>query len=200
MSRIQKASKPHIVNLILGHNHILRQEAQLQIATWATMATTTGEYFFKRQSSVAISYDERMEFMRTKAPMDGWRIWLGNYSRRNWEGHFYHARMAIHGRDDMIIPNVQNKSEPLPNTQWTTVMIGKMYLHIASSSSSPDWIDDWDWENEPRARALLVQIWPIQESFIAWPVQAMTDIDAVSFSTAQFRSIHRRETGRTFLP
>lgn len=196
MSQIQNKAKRFLVPLIEGRNVGLGHDAQLSIASWATMATITGEFMFARHASIAVPYRDRSSLLLTKSPIPGWRIWIGHYHRRDWDGVFGHLSMPIHAKDEAVIPNVQDPSAPLSNTQWSHVAIGKLFVLAASSETSPDWIAAWDWRNAPRAKSLLVQIWPTREQFIAWPPSIMTDRDVVDFSSAQFRFIQDTHKSR----
>jgi hypothetical protein len=99
------------------------------------------------------------------------------------------GRWPIHYEGDVIIPNVQEPDVPLTNTQWTTVMVGELYIHTASSSTAPDIVRDWNWNSAPRARSILVQIWPIKERIIKWPFRSLTDTDAWRFAVAHFTQL-----------
>ncbi len=101
--------------------------------------------------------------------------------------------MPIHHQGDLIVPNVVDDGDrsPLPNTQWSTIILGDVYIHVASSSTCQDWIEEWNWENETRARSYLVQIWPIRENIIVWPIPCFSDGEATRFASAQFRHIHK---------
>jgi hypothetical protein len=190
LSDIQNRAKPHMVPLIEGRTTVIGERAQKAIATWATMATITGEYILGRHAFITVSQDHRRAFKDTSAPIAiGWRIWIGHYVRFRWLGHLVHACVPIHFKGDVIIPNVQDRDTPLANTQWTTIIIGNLYVHTASSGDHPDLIKNWRWPNEPRARGLLVQVWPSKESAIVWPPQSLTDRDAQSFATANFRHL-----------
>ena len=155
------------------------------------MATITAEFIHRRLSSIAISNKARSVFKDAQQPFENWRIWIGHYHRRRWDGCYVHACQPIYFEGNMIVPNVQEPDLPLPTTQWSTFVLGKLYLHTASSMTSPDLIRNWDWRNAPRARRLLVQIWPLKEEIIAWPIQALTDADAWRFSHAQWDYLHR---------
>jgi hypothetical protein len=194
LSGIQNRAKPYLIPLIEGRETVVGEVAQRTIATWATMATMTGEYTLNKLASIAVMPNERRALMDTLAPLPDWRISIGTYRRAKWKGHFVHASMPINFEGDIIIPNVQEPRVPLTNTQWTTIMVGQLYIHISSSNTSPDIIRDWRWSSAPRARALLVQIWPTKERIIKWPFHCMTDTDAWRFSVAHLThidSIHR---------
>ena len=61
LSGIQERAKSHMIPLIEGQQKLIGAEAQTAIATWATMATITGEHI-SRQNEVA-------PFARTVFPL-----------------------------------------------------------------------------------------------------------------------------------
>jgi hypothetical protein len=194
LSRIQKRAKPYLIPLIEGRETLIGEKAQAAIATWATMATMTGEYTLNRLAAIGVMQSDRTTLMGTSAPIPGWRIWVGTYRRAFWNAHYVHTSMPIEAEGDVVIPNVEEPDAPLTNTQWSTVMIGALYIHVASSANSADLIAEWDWPTTPRAKRLLAQIWPPKETVIKWPFQSMTDKDAQEFSIAHFRRL--QEIGR----
>ena len=197
LSQIQERSKPHLLPLIEGKERVLiGAKAQMAIATWATMATITAEFIHGRLASIAVSNEAREAFREARAPLRNWRIWIGSYYRRRWEASYVHACQSIHWEGSLVVPNVQDPETPLPTIQWSTFVVGKLYIHTASSSTSPDLIRDWDWRNAPQARGLLVQIWPPKEAIIAWPIRGLTDGEAWRFSHAHWDQLHRETRGQ----
>jgi hypothetical protein len=192
LSGIQNRAKDFLIPLIEGREHVFGIEAQEAIATWAIMATMTGEFTLGNLASIAVSQDDRTALFEKPHPLPDWRVWIGTYRRYRWNGHWVHACMPIMFNGDMIVPNVQESAVPLTNTQWTTVIVGNLYIHTASSSSSPDYIKNWHWESTPRARHLLTQIWPMRETIVKWPTHSLTDIDAWNFATAHFTRLHEK--------
>ena len=87
---------------------------------------------------IAVSHEDRSTFRDTVAPLPGWRIWIGFYHRFRWYGHWVQACIPIHSNGDIVIPNVQDRTVPLANTQWTTIVVGKLYIHTACSSTAED--------------------------------------------------------------
>lgn len=190
MSVLQNTAKEYIIPLIEAKPVLVTQEAQDVIAAWATMVTITSEYVY--DGDPAISHDDRRAFFAHRTPLPGWRISIGNNYRSNHGGFHSRCSMPIHFKGDMIVPSVHDPEAPIPNSQWSAVAIGHFYCLIASSSTASDWILGWDWRNEPRARSLLITIWPRSESFFVWPPTPMTDVDVPNFLTAQFRYIQSR--------
>lgn len=195
LSSIQNTAKPHLVPLIQGSECIIGADAQAAIATWATMASMTAEFISRKLHSIAISSEARFSFMMTRSALPRWRIWIGHYRRRRWDGTYVHACQPIYHEGDLVIPNVQDRDVPLPTTQWSTFVVGQLYVHLASSSTSADWIETWDWRNAPRARRLLVEIHPRREQLIKWPTALLSDEDPIQFSQAHWQYLHNRFGG-----
>jgi hypothetical protein len=189
LSRIQNTSKSYLIPLIEGRrDQVIGPDAQTALATWATMATITGENILRSPTSIAVPQSDRNAFMDTAMPLDGWSIWIGHYRRLHWKVSWVHACIPI------VATDVIRKPEPhagidQPNTQWTTMVVGNLYLHIVSSSTIQDVIQGWRWHTAPRAAGRLVQIWPNKESVIVWPPPSLTDQDAQTFATAQFEHL-----------
>jgi hypothetical protein len=62
---------------------------------------------------------------------------------------------------------------PRPNTQTTTFVVGRLYIHAVSSAT--DIFEDWRLARPD----LLAQVWPLHRNIVAWPPAAvLTDRDA----------------------
>ena len=126
--------------------------------------------------------------MATQRPSDDWRIWIGFFEANNLDERWVHTSLPIYNAED--IANVEDTDNPQTNTQTTTFRIGKLFLH-AMSSSHTDLVRDWDWRTAPRARSLLVPVWPLTpwRQFIAWPVHGLLDADAFQIARAYFAQV-----------
>ena len=191
LSQIQQTAKRHLTPLIEGKPTVLDAKAQTTVATWATMATMTGEYIHRKQTSIAVTQAERTAFMNINQPLPDWRIWIGHYHPVGIFGSWIHAAAAISNTENGSDIQMGEDNVPTPNTQWSTMFVGRLYIHVASSSAAPDYIRDWNWRTTPRARRLLVQVWPVRDKIIAWPILPLTSVDARRFATAHFDWLHR---------
>jgi hypothetical protein len=202
LSRIHETAKPHLIPLIKGLPCAIGEEAQSKVATWATMATMTGEFIHRKPTSVAVSQRERRYFMHARMPLQNWRIWIGMFYPTQGAGSWIHAAMPIvyEGTRAEDLPKMGDGDVPHPNTQWSTFFVGRLWIHAASGDTAADYIQAWNWPNAPRARSLLVQIWPIKESIIVWPIQPLSDADAVNFATAHFHWLHNNVGRRMQTP
>lgn len=192
LSGIQEKGKRHLIPLILGSRKVVDEGAQREIGTWAAMSTMTGEYISRRPETIAVSQSERSLFKETHRPPPGWKVYIGNYAPNVGNSNWVHACMPIYIEGDLLVPNFSTPLVPLPTTQWTTTAISNLFIYTASSSTSPDLIDKWQWDNAPAARHLLIQVWPPRESVIAWPPHSMTHSQAQSFAVAHFNFLRRR--------
>jgi len=184
MGQIQERARPYLVPLFDGHESILDSNAQTRIATWATMATMTGEHLSYDTESVAVPQSERDWFRKNGVPPDNWRILIGRYQRQAWREQWRHVSIPIYSAKDIPGRKASNRREP--NHQATTFTVGQLYVHVFSGHFR-NLIMDWDWRTAPRARSCLTQIWPIQFPLAMWPTQDMTDADAEAFSMSFVR-------------
>lgn len=183
MSRIQEKAKPVLIPLFKGEQCMLDQAKQELIVNWAVMATMTAEFMSLDTTSVAVSQRDR-DFIRTneKAPPD-WRVWIGYYDRRTWEGQWVHTTVPILEPEEIADSKVAT-----PNTQSTSFIIGKLYVHTMSAHN-PDHTMVWNWNRDWRALLRLVSLWPLEEQYIFWPINSLTDRDAEKFSVMFFRTV-----------
>jgi hypothetical protein len=175
MSSLEEHARPALEPLIKGELFFLNQNTQKTVATWIAMKTMIAEYFDPPR--VAVPLIER-QFLRRhrKPPTENWRIWIGNYERRQWNAQWAHSAAGIAPVTSMARPGPQ-----IPNTQTTTIIVGKLYAHIFSSE-----IQSLVSRASLGKRGVerLARIWPIQEDFIVWPPRPMSDIEASELSTA----------------
>jgi len=190
MSRVQERAKPQLIPLLKGNAWALGVNAQRAIAAWACMATMTSEYLSRQSSSVSISQNDRDLIRQQEMPPPSWRVWLGCYDRQKWVGQWTHTTVPILEEQD-IPPGTPAP----PNTQTTTFIIGKLYVHTMCSHF-PENTKLWDWRPVPHARRFLVPIWPLERGIVGWPPQRMSDKDAQDFSMAFFNTIDT--VGRSF--
>ena len=157
------------------------------------MATMTSEYLSRQPWSVTVSQHDRDLIRSTKAPPPSWRVWLGYYDREKWAGQWMHTTVPI--LDETDLP--PGTPAP-PNTQTTTFVVGKLYVHVMSSHF-PEYTRLWDWRPVPQAKRLLVPIWPIDRAKIGWPPsKALNDKNAQDFAMAFFRAVDTIVKSKSF--
>lgn len=184
LSQIQDAAKSHMVPLIRGDRAAIGRQGLIKIATWAAMATMTGEFLIYDLRQVAVTASERKAFMGNRLPGDNWRIWIGFFSPNRLDERWVHTSLPIYDSKD--IPNIEHvDGAPRVNTQTTTISIGNLFVHTMSSSI-PELVADWDWRALPRVRSLLVPIWPDPPQLLTWPVHGLLDSDAAGIAREYF--------------
>lgn len=174
MSRIQARAKPFLIPLLEGRRTALGIEAQAAIATWATMVTMTAEFMLHSAGKIGISREDRAALRATEAPLPAWDIWIGYYEGGFWDHHWTHTSLPIVGGADL--PSPDNVYTPLPNTQTTTFVVGKLYVHTMRCAF-PEVSRNWHWLHNVRLRRLTVPILPVRHELVAWPIHGMSDLD-----------------------
>jgi hypothetical protein len=191
MSLIQENAKPFLIPLIQGHRTMISIEAQKEIASWCAMATITGEYLARDATVAAISQWERDWFRDHRTPPKNWKIWIGYYPGS--KGTFRHYAARILNAENF--PRVTNDALYRPNTQTTTFVIGKLFVHAMSSTGNPDFVSRWVWPAPIGIR--LLQIFPRRESLVAWPPNGFTDFEIKRIDGALAKIIDAASRGRS---
>lgn len=170
MSQLQIRAKPLIMQLINGATKQLSTQDQRILAFWCAMCTMTAE--FLEPERTAISAIHRAFLKNDTLLFSNWRIWIGDFNRVEWVGQWVHNMMPLASTDRQpaVIDGL-----PEPNTQTTTLVFGRLYVHVFSSEYED--VVSKIHLGERSARNLR-QIWPIVDTSIAWPPKSMTDRDA----------------------
>jgi hypothetical protein len=93
MSSLQKAAKPILIPLITGKPIFLNPARQELLAAWAAMSVICAEYFYPDRA--AISVTDRRGLFRTRSAPHDFRIWIGDYKRKEWKPHWGHFSLRI---------------------------------------------------------------------------------------------------------
>jgi hypothetical protein len=118
-----------------------------------------------------------------KVPSD-WKIWIAYYDRQEWPRMYVHNTLPVSDGRDSI--NHTDDGFPLPNTQATTFVIGKLYVHALSTAIRGG-------INRQRVQVPgVVQLWPFKQSPIGWPRRSLTDDEAAGIAMAYIRGAMRR--------
>jgi hypothetical protein len=178
MSRLQENAKPSLLHLVQGEVTAFDVPTQSLLSSSVAMFVMVAEYFDPYK--VTTSQEQRTYlFENGRAPSSNWRIWIGDYQRSKWVGHLAHFAVPISSPE--YVPEIMDNGLPRPNTQTMTFVVGRLYVHVASSMT--DIFENWRLYRTD----LLAQIWPIQRNIIGWPLKAMTDRDADNIAAAFHR-------------
>jgi hypothetical protein len=180
MSKLQEQTKPILLPLILGQSSFLHRKAQSILSAWIAMFVMVAEFLDKTGTRVAISSEDRLFLRNNLRAPSNMKIWIGYFERVKWKGRWIHVTIPISDEDHA--PQRSEFGVDFPNTQTTTFVIGKLYIHVLSSE-----IISVVRRNEMRrgAKALLYRIHPIKTSPLAWPPpMPITDEDADTIASA----------------
>jgi hypothetical protein len=111
-------------------------------------------------------------------PTANWRIWIGDYERREWKGLIVRATVPVVEVGAPLPPTPPDGID-LPNTQSSAIVVGRLFIQVFSSA------------NEALVRPqkmnpeMMPRIWPYQQSPIAWPPKmSLQDANAEAIATA----------------
>lgn len=187
MSVLQSKAKGVVLSLAQGEARVLTEEDQRVLARWIAMVTITSEFIEPR--SVAIPESDRDWVMNRVGAPENWKIWIGDYVREEWRGWRSHNALPVHEDDEA------DRADPLkprpPNTQTTTLVFGRLYVHALSSSIARLVGAS---KIAARAKLMLKQVWPFENEVVWPPERTMSNGDAHRVSS----EIFGRLTGRDF--
>jgi hypothetical protein len=187
MSTLQNRAKPIVLRLIQGDRVILGAEEQKIVAAWCAMSVMTSDFFNPTRQAVPQAH---RDYFRASLlpPSDTWKIWLGFYERKNWLPHWVKNSMPVSYDDGDIATEIADDGVPMPNTQSTTLIFGKLYVH-AFSSVFPSLVAKPWITGQGDGVEKFVQLWPIRDQFTAWPINPIGDRDADTYAGAIFRTL-----------
>jgi hypothetical protein len=179
--RSSKGRQADLDPLISGKSIILSLDRQKILAAWAAMSVICAEYFYPNRASSSVT--DRRWLYNTKIAPNDFRIWIGNYERREWIPHWGHFSLRISEDEGPQGWTIHPDGTPRSNTQTTTFVVGRLFIHCYSCPF-PEIL-----HAEKVVRAVdsrLVQIWSPRHSFLVWPAAAITDRDADRLAGAIF--------------
>jgi hypothetical protein len=174
MSQLQQRAKPYLLPLVFGDVTAFDARAQEILSAWVAMFVMVAEHF-DRYKVVSSQKERSFLWKRQKAPAN-WKIWIGDFEKKNWKGHLARFCVPISSKKHRI--KRMDNGLPRPNTQAVTFVVGRLYVHVASP------VTDIFEKYRPD---LLVQIWPVRRNIVAWPPTTMTDRDADRIAAAFHR-------------
>jgi hypothetical protein len=117
-----------------------------------------------------------------------WKIWLAHYEGQKWKGIWFHTTVPILGPEDT--PQRHHLGYDIPNTQGTTAVFGKLYVH-ALSSRIRSIVRKQDMRRE--TKKVVPRLWPIRNSPLRWPpVRPLTDTEAIGIANAFLAKARRQ--------
>ncbi|THD53624.1 MAG: hypothetical protein E8A46_10360 [Bradyrhizobium sp.] len=194
MSDLQSAAKPIIIPLIAGKSINLTLENQKILAAWAAMSVICAEYFYPK--SAAVSVTARRWLYQTHTAPNDFRIWIGDFDRKEWVPHWGHSSVRI-SLSEYERPQgwtVHPDGTPRVNTQTTVFVVERLFI-LAYSCPFPEIL-----HNEKIVEAVdsrLSQIWPPRHSFLLWPpADTLSDRSADNLAGSIFSRLD--EAGTAF--
>jgi hypothetical protein len=165
MSRAVDAAKPVARPLILGRPSSCDESDLCKLTTWLAITSIMQE-FISTPDAIFIPAEDRKTLMDKKLPPADWTIWLGYYGGELWRpmGHtHFTAKLEDKiSKDAGIEPH-----RPDCYIQIATFTIRNLLVHVYTAttlglvSEYRQFVRDQNWN--------LFQIWPPNESPMAWP-------------------------------
>lgn len=129
ISGIKNATKPIVEELLQGHIVKIDKEMQHLLSQWLMVVNIMIEYTDSK--TITITEGDRKMVMNGIIP-DGWKIWIGYCENKNWEFRYRHNAVAVMKKSDYQRGcDVPEKC----NIQYTTVGIGRLYIHMTKNYS-----------------------------------------------------------------
>lgn len=180
MSELQKKTQPILLPLILGQTSVLHRKAQTTLSAWIAMFVMVAEFLDKTGTKVAISPKDRLFLKSDLVAPSNMKVWIGYFEKDKWKGVWTHATIPISDEDH--VPQRSSLGVDFPNTQTTTLVIGKLYIHVLSSEIASIVRS----QNMGRGeKTHLYRIHPLKSSPLAWPPpMRLTDEDADAVASA----------------
>ena len=188
MSRLQSETKPILIPLMLGKRSVLSQNDQRKLAAWITMFTMVSEFKKSNVQKAAIPFSERFSFYKHPKAHENWKIWIANYERETWGELIVRTTFPV--SDNGLTPELGGDGMPIPNTQATTFVVGRLYVHVYSSQLQK-------LVNDQRLKAAgFVRLWPLAGRVIKWPPEVtIYDAEAEAVAFTAIRAIARKTGG-----
>lgn len=129
MSRLENDTKPIVKELLSGHVVGMDRKKQELLCRWILLVNIMIEYTDVK--TIAITESDRKTLMDGVIP-EGWKIWIGYCKNKNWEFRYRHNAAKVMRKSDY------KKGNDIPekcNVQFTTIGIGRLYIHTIKSYS-----------------------------------------------------------------
>ena len=183
MKGLVDASKPLVTRLVQGQSCRVSRQDQEVLAAWIAVAVVVSEW--ERRDWVTVPPGDRDKLWKTHRPPDTWKIWVGDYRRESWKPQLIHQRYSVTRNDH---PQVEGGARGRSNTQSTTYVVGRLFVHVLSSEVLYEGVD---LQFQGANARLLRQIWPPSEFSVLWPPPTMDDRDADRIAGAMMQAALR---------
>ncbi|WP_147155966.1 hypothetical protein [Reyranella soli] len=202
MSRLEKATKPTLVQLITGVPTLLDDAAVQRLVNFVALKAMVAEHdVFKGRTPMPI-YDSaaRRRFMDTGIAPDGIRMWIGAGGGPKWRTGFYRfvsgVRLIKAPLGATVEPNFVRSGANIHSVTWG---LGSCFFHVVATTNM-EFYRQHGWDVPPG----LFAIWPLQAGTLVWPPNfAFTDwaIDELSVSLRGLsKTFHKVASDGTLLP
>ena len=129
ISRLENDTKPIVKELLSGHVVGMDRNKQELLSRWILEVNVMIEYTDRK--TIAITESDRKMIKNGMIP-EGWKIWIGYCESKNWEFRFRHnAANVVRKSDYKKGSGIHEKC----NIQFTTIGIGRLYIHTIKSYS-----------------------------------------------------------------
>lgn len=156
MNGIQNAARPYLLDLIKGIWPAFTPQGIQDVATWATMVTTSIEFADAKTNTSDES--ERSLFMTQGHPGQNWRVCVGLCNTASDPGSFWHRASSIGLEESPEIIAQENK------VQTTIFPLGRCFFHTlrGPANAIPDAADY-------AAELGIRQFWPLPNGSLPAP-------------------------------
>jgi hypothetical protein len=163
MSRIEDAASSVISSLMAQKTTTLPQAEQAKLISWICLMAIVAE--FTDIPTKAISYEQRMRFMDTHLPPEGWVIWAGKYEGREWSPRRY-RHIGVHAvkREDYARDPINySGTNASKNLQTTTIVADHLAIQVISTTDPT--LEKALSDFQPLK---MVQLWPSTQIELDW--------------------------------
>ena len=179
MAELEQELKPTITKMILGEFLTLNSWAQRRLALWAVKTAMTAEYTDPK--SVALTFAQREYLRLHREPPKDFDVWAALYLGKK------HKAMMNHHSGHFSISDPSGIKRPAPpNTQFTTIGLGKLFLHVSYIG-----ITGARFKHHDERISNFRQIWPPLDREISWPPPAaLEDAQLIALEASLRREFH----------
>lgn len=157
MSKLEQKAKPILTAIFVDKNLIITIEDQFILCSWILMTAMVAE--FSDIETVSIPFKYRSMLIDGNIAND-FKIWIGRYEGEGvaWEQRYFHYGFLFVNPSEYH----NNKDVELsPNTQFSTLCVGGIFIHVLSSLMS-----GVNFEFNEYINLRMIQILPLNDESI----------------------------------